>query len=183
MRVIAGSAKGRHLKTPRGRTLRPTSDKVKAAFFNVVGSLLPDSFFLDLFAGTGSIGIEAMSRGAKRCVFVEKDVAAVKLIKKNIQLIEDNPSCSIFHNDIKKAIKILSQQNESFSIIYIDPPYDYRDVGSVVEKVHEGALLRENGLLCVERSSRDVLLWVKFLTLPLWQKKIYGDTSLLLFKK
>jgi len=183
MRVIAGSAKGRYLKTPRGKVLRPTSDKVKAAFFNIIGDLLLDACFLDLFAGSGSIGIEAISRGAKRCVFVEKEAYAVKLIKENIRLMDNSMACNILHVDGKMALRILSQRKDSFHIIYIDPPYNYQKISLIGEELLGGGLLKEDGLLCVERSSWDELLWLQLFPLPLWQKKIYGDTMLLLFKK
>jgi len=121
MRVISGYSKGRVLKSPKGNNTRPTSDKVKGAFFNILSDYVHEAVFLDLFAGTGSIGIEALSRGAEKCVFIEKDPHAVTIIKANLLLTGMQNNGKILACNINRGLKILAKKKESFDIIYLDP--------------------------------------------------------------
>lgn len=99
MRIIAGDAKGRRLFSPEGNDTRPTSDKVKEALFNILGSLVPDSVVLDLYAGTGNLGLEAISRGAKHSVFIDYSRASIKIIHQNINSLKYEDYCEVYNND------------------------------------------------------------------------------------
>ena len=120
MRIIAGDAKGRRLFSPKGEGLRPTSDKVKEAFFNIVAPRIEGASFLDLYAGSGAVGIEAISRGAKNVVFVEKSGTHILLLKKNLSLFPDHHAARVFEGT---ALHFLRKNKDTFDIIFIDPPY------------------------------------------------------------
>ena len=120
MRIIAGEAKGRKLFSPAGIGLRPTSDKVREALFNILAFQIAGTSFLDLYAGSGAVGIEAMSRGAQKVVFVEKDRAHITLLKKNLSLFQNHHDVEIFEGTALHFLKINKNQ---FDIIFIDPPY------------------------------------------------------------
>jgi len=120
MRIIAGDAKGRRLFSPKGENLRPTSDKVKEALFNILAFRIVSASFLDLYAGCGSVGIEAISRGAKNVVFVEKNKTNILLLKKNLSLFPDYHAVHVFEGTV---LHFLKKNKDTFDIIFIDPPY------------------------------------------------------------
>ena len=121
MRVIAGSRRSLPLKTLQGDATRPTADKYKETLFNCIQADVPDSLFLDLFSGSGAIGIEALSRGAKRAVLVENSKEALSVIKQNVHFTKFDSEAEIIHGDVISYLRRLSKVN--FDIIYIDPPY------------------------------------------------------------
>lgn len=123
MRVQTGTAKGRKLKTPSGINVRPTSGRVKKSIFDTLGNI-EDTSALDLFAGTGSLGLEALSRGAKKAVFVEKEREAIKIISDNIEKCGFADRSEIISTDYKKAIRILEKKSARFDLVFIDPPYE-----------------------------------------------------------
>ncbi|HHT45833.1 MAG TPA: 16S rRNA (guanine(966)-N(2))-methyltransferase RsmD [Firmicutes bacterium] len=183
MRIIAGTSRGRHLISPRGKKTRPTSDRVKAAFFNIIGNYIKGADFLDLFSGSGSIGIEALSRGAKRCVFVEKNPDNLKLIRKNLKLTDLYPLAEILPCDVSRALKILHKRKECFHVVYLDPPYHYEGVLSILHLLHEYGIIYSGGIVGVERDSHKPGTWLKAAPFQPWQKKIYGNTMLILFRE
>ncbi|MGB9825598.1 MAG: 16S rRNA (guanine(966)-N(2))-methyltransferase RsmD, partial [Desulfofundulus sp.] len=121
MRVIAGIAKKSRLKIPRGWKGRPTADRVKESLFNILSPLIPGSCFLDLYAGTGNVGIEALSRGAQRVVFVEQDKKAVRVIRDNLVHVGFSERAELLAQDVFLALRQLGGQ--SFDVIFLDPPY------------------------------------------------------------
>jgi len=123
MRIISGTSKGRRLVTPKNQGLRPTSDRVKESVFNILGEIVEEKVVLDLFAGTGNLGIEALSRGARRAIFVEKGRQAVRLIQRNIAQCGMDGRSEIIPKDVNRAIGILKQRGESFDVILMDLPY------------------------------------------------------------
>ncbi len=179
MRIISGSARGMNLKSPRGKKIRPTSQKVKAAFFNIVHDNIQEAGFLDLFSGSGGIGLEALSRGAKKCVFVDKDPDAIHLIRENIRLGKMHEKAIVCQGDVRRVLHSFLKKEDCFDIIYIDPPYEYSKITEVLFLLQEGGLFK-NGIIGVERSSRDDGKWPDFSPFPLQQKKVYGDTALYL---
>lgn len=181
MRIIAGSAKGSLLKSPKGRKVRPTAEKVKAAFFNIIAKYIEDVSLLDLFAGTGSVGIEGLSRGAQRCVFVEKDSRCIQILRENLCRAGFLEKGEIFPCNINRALKILAKRDDSFQVVYIDPPYRYPDILGVLTFLKENMLVADKGIVCVERNSREKKVWLDSSPFQLWQRKTYGDTELLLF--
>jgi 16S rRNA (guanine966-N2)-methyltransferase len=136
MRVIAGTFRSRQLKTLKGNALRPTSDRLRETLFNVLADRVPDSRFLDLFAGTGAVGIEALSRGAREAVFVENHAPAAALIRKNLASLQIRSGARVLPLDVLRGLEKLAAEPTStatsFDLIYLDPPYaaaeDYRRV-------------------------------------------------------
>lgn len=186
MRIISGAAKGRRLAAPRGLNIRPTSDFVKEALFQILGNRLGRDWtahtVLDLFAGTGGLGIEALSRGVKHCTFVDRSREAAALIERNLQICGQamGPSnratlcvTELFH--IQKACKRLIFQQAPFQIIFADPPYETGLSIATIHFVIENSLLSENGILVVEER-RKVKLPTASLTL--FDRRSYGDTVL-----
>lgn len=123
MRVIAGSARRRNLISPAGDSTRPTTDRIKETLFNILQGEVPDARFLDLFSGSGGIGIEALSRGSKQCIFVENGREAVHCIKTNLKNTGFSGKSQIMAMDVMQALRRLDQLGQPFDIIFMDPPY------------------------------------------------------------
>lgn len=180
MRIIAGSAKKRVLTVPRGWTGRPTADRVKESLFNILGELVLESRFLDLFAGTGNVGIEALSRGARKAVFVEQDRRAVQAVNKNLDLTGFSQCATVLSQDVITAIKWLAAKKETFDLIFLDPPYGYGHEVTVVSQLGSSKLLTSEGLVVAESSKREVLPGT-IGNLKLFRQEKYGDTMLSFF--
>jgi 16S rRNA (guanine966-N2)-methyltransferase len=155
MRIIAGSLKGRRLEAPDWSGLRPTSDKLRETLFNVLASRMAGARVLDGFAGTGAVGIEALSRGASHVTFVERDPRAVRLIEKNLDgvgLTADRHA--IIRADLAGAIRRLAGRGDvRFDIIFLDPPYGAGEVSSALDAV--ASLVGAETLLVIEHAKRD----------------------------
>ncbi len=156
MRVIAGSAGGQKLKARRGAETRPTADRVKESLFNILAPYLAGARFLDIFAGNGGIGIEALSRGADFCVFIEKNVQCVKIIKENLSLTGFTDRAYIIAREAPAALSTLNVQDKHFDIIFLDPPYHSKQLSLTIEEVLRHCLLKPGGLLVVEHHFLDV---------------------------
>lgn len=175
MRVIAGNARGRRLKTRKGLETRPTADRIKEALFNVLAPCVAGSFFLDVFAGNGGIGIEALSRGAQSCTFVEKNSLCVKIIKDNLLLTGLAGRAVTLNMDVAVALNYLCKKEARFDLIFFDPPYFSHQLKKALKMVIP--LILPGGLVVVEHRSRnfswyDNCLWRKI------REKAYGDTTL-----
>ncbi len=177
MRVIAGKAKGRKLKMRDELPVRPTSDKVKGAVFNILGGYVPDGAFLDLFAGSGSIGIEAWSRGAAKVVFAEKDRRVMRLLKDNLQMV-GFLDAECINADFRQSLRSL--QGRYFDVIFIDPPYQAGYYDTVLQEILSGRLATKDTVVCLEHPSTLELqvsaAW------RIMQCKTYGDTALTFLK-
>lgn len=179
LRIIAGKAKGRRLKVPRGWEGRPTSDRVKEALFNILGPLVLNASFLDLFAGTGNVGIEALSRGASRAVFVENNRQAVKAIQENLQKAGFYGQAEVLAVDVLAAVKQLKEQN--FEIIFLDPPYSQGLEVLVLQALVNCGLVKKGNLVVVESNKRQELpSQVGYLKLSRRHK--IGDTVLAFYR-
>jgi 16S rRNA (guanine966-N2)-methyltransferase len=157
MRIIAGKYKGRRLKVFEGRRIRPTSDRVREALFSILGDKVKGSRVLDLFAGSGALGLEALSRGADKVVFVEKASAAREIIRDNITALSVESRCEVIPGDYRNALKSLGDKSVSFDLILADPPYRDTENGAaenILSLIGESDTLRENGLVVIEHSSR-----------------------------
>lgn len=155
LRVIAGEFKGRKLSTPKDDFCRPTLDRVKESIFNVLGADVIDRSVLDLFCGTGSLGIEALSRGAKECTFMDSSKRAMLLTGKNISGLSLDKRANfvlsdIFRFDWLRAAKV-------FELIFADPPYEMMIGGSLIDMISKNGLLADRGLLVFERSRQEKL--------------------------
>lgn len=155
MRVIAGEFKGRRLDRIEGLDIRPTSDKVKESLFNILGSSIIDSVFLDLFSGTGGIGIEALSRGAKHVVFIDAGIKSIKVLKGNLEHLNINDNVEVFNTDYSTAVGKLYKHKKQFDIIFIDPPYRVGMAESALKEIDNNPILAQSGMIIVEHDTKD----------------------------
>ncbi|PKM82591.1 MAG: 16S rRNA (guanine(966)-N(2))-methyltransferase RsmD [Firmicutes bacterium HGW-Firmicutes-14] len=182
MRVITGIAKGRRLRSLKGMETRPTLDRIKESLFNIIGSLLPGTNFLDLFAGTGAIGIEAISRGANKAVFVEKNHRAVRVIKENLELTGLADRAEIYCSDVDRALETIAEGKQKFDIIFLDPPYKKDRAAAALKKLNEIKVSTQGGLVIVESGRTDVLPREEGIFRLIRQEK-YGDTVLSFYRE
>ena len=185
MRVIAGKAKGRKLKAPKlspGRRIRPLSDQAKEALFNILGEKVLDSYFLDLFAGTGAVGIEALSRGAKIAIFVELDRKVVEAIRENLEITELGNNAEIYSLDVLRAIKFLNSKGAKFDIVFLGPPYGSPALERALEKLSESGLVKDDGVVVAEHRAKHEIS-KGFGKLVKVRDCRYGDTVLSFYKK
>jgi 16S rRNA (guanine(966)-N(2))-methyltransferase RsmD len=155
MRIISGTSRGRRLVTPKSQAIRPTSDRIKESIFNILGGEVEGKVVLDLFAGTGNLGIEALSRGAKRVLFVEKGRQALKLIQRNLSLIGMRERSEILPKDVSRAIGILKLKGESFDLILMDPPYEKGLIQKTLSKMRSHRIYHEGTILVIEHNRRE----------------------------
>ena len=179
MRVIAGSARGTVLKTPEGMQTRPTADRVKEALFSILQFELPGTVVLDLFGGTGQLGIEALSRGAKRAVFVDEREDACRLIKENLKRTKFTEQATVLRSDYAAYLKKCS---EKFDIILLDPPYAEVFLENSLNLITEIDILQSGGIIVTERPLDKDLL-VNFSGYKRSKDYKYGKTLLTLFRK
>lgn len=150
MRVVAGIHKGRSLKAVPSNSTRPTTDKVKEAVFQMLGPFFDGGAFLDLFAGSGALGIEALSRGMSGGIFVDKHPKAIHTIKENIKLLKLDEHVEIYRADAFRALKACAKRNAKFDLILLDPPYGRVDYNKLINQIMELELLKEDGLIYCE---------------------------------
>lgn len=186
MRVISGSFKGRRLTAPKGLTIRPTPDKVKGAIFNILGDRIIESSFLDLFSGTGAIGIEALSRGAKEVVFVDNNTKAINTIKKNLSIFNIQPRIkygAVFKIVKGDSIEIIEKLTlGQFDFIFLDPPYK-TDLGEkALIEISSFNILKEDGEIIWEHYYKKITNYeLQITNLKLKRTIRYGDTALSFF--
>ncbi len=179
MRVISGTARGTVLKTPNGMLTRPTADRVKEALFSILQFELPGAVVLDLFGGTGQLGIEALSRGAKRAVFVDERDDACKLISENLKRTKFTERATVCRSDYAAYLKKCS---EKFDIILLDPPYAEVFLENSLNLITEIDILQSGGIIVTERPF-DKELSVEFSGYVRSKDYKYGKTLLTLFRK
>lgn len=184
MRVIAGSAKGRRLEAPRGRAVRPTADRVKEALFSILGSRvdLGGAVMLDVFAGSGALGIEALSRGAAAVTFVEQDAAARRALSANLARCGLAERSRIVKQAAAGALARLAEEGARFDGVLMDPPYHGGLADRLLAQLGDGALLRAGSWVMVEHHLEDRLAEV-YGTLRLTTTKRYGKTVLSLYRR
>ncbi|HKV42286.1 MAG TPA: 16S rRNA (guanine(966)-N(2))-methyltransferase RsmD [Blastocatellia bacterium] len=150
MRVIAGVYKGRTLRTVRGLDVRPTSDRLRETLFNILGWRVADNRMLDLCAGSGAVGIEALSRGAAHVTFVEESRRAVAAIKSNLASLGIDSGVEVLGREATSAIDWLVRTGARFDLIFLDPPYDSPLYSTLMKRIAAVELLAENGIIAVE---------------------------------
>lgn len=175
MRIISGTSKGKKLRPLRGQAIRPTSDRAKESIFNILGKEVEGKHVLDLFAGTGNLGIEALSRGATRAVFVEKAKSAIELIKKNLSHCGFYSRSHIVRGEVERAIRTLHRKGEAFDLIFMDPPYRRGLVQKTLELLHDQPVHHEDSIIVIEHDRREIISepmagWT------LARKRSFGDT-------
>lgn len=152
MRVIAGEARGRRLAAPEGRTTRPTSDRVRESLFAILQARTSGSRVLDLYAGSGALGVEALSRGAERATFVERDRRALAVIRKNLDVCGFAERATVLGMDAEAALSALARSGETFDLVFCDPPYRSREAARILPLVPP--VLAEGGVLVLEEPAR-----------------------------
>lgn len=184
MRVISGKARGTKLSSIESLSTRPTLDRVKESLFNIIQNNLKGAVVLDLFAGSGQLGIEALSRGADKAYLCDINRDAVKMIKQNLEKTKLKDKAVIINEDYKKALRTLNT-NEKFDIIFIDPPYkEDIAVDSIIDIIHESRL-KENGIMIIETDEieRDLREINKIENIKIIDQRKYGRASLIFIKE
>ncbi len=157
MRVIAGCAKGHKLQTPEGMATRPTTDRIKETVFNIMAFDLPQCRFLDLFSGSGAIGIEALSRGAAQAVFVDSAPESIRVIHANLAHTKLEENALVLGQDVFSALERLSKEGYCFDVIYMDPPYAAALEQDVLLRIASLNLLAHDGYVAVEHGAKQPL--------------------------
>lgn len=175
MRVISGKYKGRSLKGFDINGTRPTMDRVKESLFGMIQGYIKDSICLDLFAGSGSLGLEAISNGSKYCYFVDKGKEVLKVLEENLKNVEN---VQILKQDYINALDYFKEKNIKFNIIFLDPPYKENLITPALYKILEYDLLLDNGIIVCEYESEIIET-----NLPCVREKTYGDKKIAIYKR
>lgn len=178
MRIISGLAKGRRLSSPNTLKVRPATDKVKESLFSILGDI-SEVKVLDLFAGTGSVGLEALSRGAHSCTFVEADRQIAEFINKNITICGFESCYKLLKMPVAKALPLLEKRQEHFDLIFIDPPYDKNLLNPTLQLLAQSKLLRPHSVLVCEHSPRELPFGKN---LEISDQRKYGQTLISFLK-
>jgi 16S rRNA (guanine966-N2)-methyltransferase len=153
VRVISGTAKGRTLKAVPGNGTRPTTDKVKEAIFSMIGPYFDGGAVLDLFAGTGALGIEALSRGMERAVFVDGDKRSIEIVAHNLKVTRLEELAEVYRNDALRALKAMAKRDVRFRLVFLDPPYKLRTIETLISTLHTLNLLESEATIVVEHEA------------------------------
>jgi 16S rRNA (guanine966-N2)-methyltransferase len=181
MRITGGEAKGRTLRFPSGSKERPTSDFLREAIFNLLGSLEGNTF-LDLFSGSGSVGLEAASRGAKEIYFIEKDKRLAGIIEKNVQNCHLDKNFFVMAGDIENGLRDLFRKKIKFDIIFADPPYNRSLVATTLNLLKKYQILKEEGFIVIQHSFKENYTEFPVDNLNLADQRKYGENALTFFK-
>lgn len=176
IKLTGGKYKGRSLKTSSSLNTRPTSAKVREALFNIIDSDLSGKIWLDLFAGSGAVGIEAYSRNAEKVTFIEKDYSALQIIKKNISLVNAENSAKLIKAD---ACNYILKTSDKFDYIFLDPPYIPIHYEKAFINLNRKSILNDQGILIVEHNSKYQLPDLSLTRLKSYK---YGDSSLTVYR-
>ncbi|NTW98703.1 MAG: 16S rRNA (guanine(966)-N(2))-methyltransferase RsmD [Geobacteraceae bacterium] len=182
MRIIAGTGRGKKLSAPPGVTTRPTSDRVKEALFSILASRIDftDIRVLDICAGTGGLGIEALSRGAGLCCFIELNLSVKSILEKNLHVACFQNRSEIVTMDAVKALKVIAGRGQQFGLAFFDPPYESELYQRVIEALDASALMTPGSILVAECSSRKPLT-ESYGRIKRFDRRVYGETALELF--
>lgn len=181
LRIIAGIAGGQKLRTVEGTNTRPTADRVKESIFNILSPWVAGSDILDLFAGTGNLGIEALSREAHSAVFVDKDRGSISVIRDNLNHTGFASSSEVLAMEAAAAINMLKAENRRFDLIFMDPPYGRELVPQTLELLSPTGILRENGIIAAEYDKKDKIP-EQAGPFVLYRNRKYGDTMVSFYK-
>lgn len=181
MKVISGILKGRTIKGYNIEGTRPTMDRVKESIFGSIQNYIQDSIVLDLFAGSGNLGIEALSNGSEYCYFVDNNKECIKCINDNLNKFNINNKSKVIFKDYNKALEYFKDNNINFDLIFIDPPYKYENINDIVNIITKYNLLNNNGILVLEFKYDNLMLDSNIYTLH--KSKKYGDKFVFIYKK
>lgn len=177
MRIVSGSYGGRPLKTLDGKTTRPTSDKVRGAMFNMIGPYFEGGSVLDLYAGSGGLSIEAVSRGMDRAVLVERDRKAQAIVRENIAMTKEEEKFCLLAIEARQA---LSQVEGPFDLVFLDPPYADQEIEAMITELCQRGLLSEDVMVVCE-TDKAVALPEEIAELGIWKEKIYGISKVTVY--
>ncbi|MGB3160461.1 16S rRNA (guanine(966)-N(2))-methyltransferase RsmD [Carnobacterium sp.] len=181
MRVISGNYGGRKLKSVPGEGTRPTSDKVKESIFNIIGPYFDGGNCLDLFAGSGGLSIEAISRGMDHAVLVDRDISAIKIIKENIEMTKEKNKFDVYRSDANRSIEMLAAKNSQFDVLFIDPPYFEQEIVKQLEKIMSLNLLADKAIIICE-VGRKVDLPNEISLAKQFRSTVYGASKIVLYE-
>jgi 16S rRNA (guanine966-N2)-methyltransferase len=179
MRIIAGDARGRTIVTPKGRLTRPTQDYVRESLFSIIQRDVPNAAVLDLFAGSGALALEALSRGAANAVLADKSRQAIECIRRNVETLGYSDRAVILQGEWQAVVKRIPETQHGFDLVFLDPPYDLATYADMAEMLRSRRLLKEDALIVIEHH-KDVAVELS----PLFAMKdcrTYGDTLIHLF--
>lgn len=178
MRIISGSARGKIIEAPEGLDTRPVTDKIRQALFNIWQFDIPQSRFLDLFSGSGSMGLEALSRGAKDVVMVEKSKNAADVIRRNLKACHfENKNAQVCQQDVFEVLDNLNRQGRQFDIVYLDPPYTVDEIfHPVMEKAASSKVLDDDGVLVI-RTKKEKQMHDQYGDLKKFREKSWGIST------
>lgn len=191
MYIVGGKFKHQRLFAPKSNLTRPTSSKLREALFNICQNYIADADFLDLFAGSGAMGLEAISRGARSATFVEISREAVRIIKRNIENLKVEQQCEVLCGQVLALLKLLERHNRQFDIIYVDPPYNTKiDIAGellmysewMIRSIDENSLLKPGGTLFIEEDARHPPQ-IELRSLVLKDSRKFGHTLLQRYEK
>ncbi len=182
MRVISGNNRGMQLLAPEGMDTRPTQDRIKETLFNMIAFDVPDAYFLDLFAGSGQMGIEALSRGAMEAVFVEKDKNAINCIEKNIAKARLEDSSKVLKMEVSAALNSLNSHGP-FDIVFMDPPYNKEIEKAVLNQLKDKSFITKDTLIIVEASLETGFDYVADFGFEITKEKLYKTNKHIFLKK
>jgi len=182
LRIISGSKRGMNLQTPDGLGTRPTSDRIKETLFNMISFDIPDCRFLDLFSGSGQMGIEALSRGASEAVFVEKDKSAISCIENNLSKAKFTDEATLYKEDVFSALNKLNG-SEEFDFVFMDPPYNKLIEKQVLESLASKSYISSETTIIVEASLETDLDYVSELGYTITKEKLYKTNKHIFLKK
>ena len=180
MRVISGRFRGRKLKAVPGKNTRPTTDKTKESIFNMIGPYFDGGRCLDLYSGSGSLGIEAVSRGIEHAVLVDKSTAAIQTINQNIELTKEQDKFTILKSNANRAVQQLAANKEKFDLIFLDPPYAKQTIIQEIEKLAKYGILKPNALIICE-VDKDVELISESMFANEIKNVTYGITKIVIY--
>ena len=182
MRIIAGKARGRKLIPPATMETRPTLDRVKEAMFSTIQNYLLDAVVIDVFAGTGSLGLEAASRGAKEVYLVDKSSVTFPLLKENIENLKFNDFCFPLNKDSYDVLRDLAKNGKVMDVVFIDPPYCKEMIPEAIKIIEENKMLNEDGIIVTKIDSIEEI-YEGYGSIKLYKYKKYGNTTVCYYKK
>ncbi|MDE2179802.1 MAG: 16S rRNA (guanine(966)-N(2))-methyltransferase RsmD [candidate division NC10 bacterium] len=182
MRVIGGLARGRRILAPRGRRTRPTSDYLREVLFNLLAQQVEGKTFLDLYAGTGAVGIEALSRGVAAAVFVEHNRLALAMLYRNLEMSGFRNRAEVVPTEVLRYLRRAAYGSRRFDLIFLDPPYLHTNAGVVIGLIASTELLAPNGMVILERSTKAIPVQVPA-GLALIREVRHGDAALQLYRR
>lgn len=183
MRVISGSARSLKLKTLEGLDTRPTTDRIKETLFNMIQNDIYDCSFLDLFSGSGAIGIEGLSRGANKCVFVDNNPKAIEVINDNLEFTKLKDNASVLAKSYEVAIAELESKNNVFDVVFMDPPYDNGLEKNVLELLAKSVIINNDTIVIVEASLDTNFDYLDGLGFEVYKEKLYKTNKHIFIRK